>query len=514
MSPLDQISSSSQTLITAFLGLCLIYLIKWIVVTVQTIVSLPSGPWGYPIVGYLPFLKQHIYLEFEKLASKYGPVFSVKLGQENIVVICDWPHMKEAFSNEALLARPEAVFFPGIIDVPSFAEMSGDTWREHRRLSLHILRDIGLGKNVLENLVGEEIQTFLQELDNDGKSVDFIKKLGPSVSNNIAILLFGHKFDYDDSAKIKLDESAETTGRTFSFASIFVFLPWLARLYVALGKFNMDLIKKSILYIDSYIQTEVDQHIESSSDQVVDYIDGYLQERRKREKNANLSKELEENGNFSYGILRRNCASFFGAGSETVLSTMTWAMLYLIKYPEFYDKIQTEVEEVIGYERKPEYSDRNRMPFTMAFLYEVQRYSSVIPTNLFRRASRDTTIGTYKIPKDTFVLFNFWSVHHDPKLWTEPSKFDPSRFLTEEGTKAVKPAYLVPFSGGKRICSGEGLANVEMFLYLVCIVQQFRIKLEPGSELNLKAAFGISRRPEEMPNIIFERHQNKAKINN
>ena len=127
MSLFDYISSS-QTLINALIGLVSIHLIKWAVIAVKGVITLPSGPWGYPIVGYLPLIKQVLYLEFDKLSTKYGPVFSIKLGQKNIVVICDWVHMKEAFANDALLARPETAFFPG--SLPSFTEMSGDPWRE------------------------------------------------------------------------------------------------------------------------------------------------------------------------------------------------------------------------------------------------------------------------------------------------------------------------------------------------------------------------------------------------
>ncbi|XP_053209911.1 cytochrome P450 2J4-like [Panonychus citri] len=481
-------------------------LIKWILETIKSIRSLPSGPWGFPIVGYLPMIKQHLYLEFDKLSAKFGPVFSIKLGQENIVVICDWPHIKEAFTNEALLARPDTVFFPGIIEVPSLTEMSGDIWREHRRLSLHILRDVGLGKSVLENAIKEEIQCFLNALDADGKPVNFLKKLAPSVSNNISLLLFGHKFNYDDSVKMNLDNSIDIIGRQFSFADIFIFLPWLARLLVTFGAFKMDLIKKSLLYIESYVQSEIDSHEKKKSEEMTDYIDGYLREKQKREKNnENEPNSDQGSNNFSYDILRRNCFTFFAAGLETLHSTMTWAVYYLLKTPEFQDKIQSEIEEVIGHERNPDYSDHSRMPFTLAFLYEVHRHSSIVPVNLFRRAFRDITIGTHKIPKGTSILFNFWSVHYDPSLWTEPEKFDPSRFLVENGTKAVKPPYLVPFSGGKRICPGEGLANVEAFLYLVSILQKFRIKLETGTELNPEISFGISRRPTTLPDIIFER---------
>uniref|UniRef100_T1L5I1 Cytochrome P450 n=1 Tax=Tetranychus urticae TaxID=32264 RepID=T1L5I1_TETUR len=87
---------------------------------VTTIKRLPSGPWGLPIVGYYPFLKDESYLEFDSLSKKYGPVYSLKLGQHDVVVICDWNHHQLAFADESLLAKPHELFFEGLIKYPSF----------------------------------------------------------------------------------------------------------------------------------------------------------------------------------------------------------------------------------------------------------------------------------------------------------------------------------------------------------------------------------------------------------
>lgn len=100
------------------------------------------------------------------------------------------------------------------------------------------------------------------------------------------------------------------------------------------------------------------------------------------------------------------------------------------------------------------------------------------------RASEDTTIGGYNIPKGTNVLVNFWAIHHDPKHWPNPEKFDPTRFLSEDGTKLVKKDSFLPFSHGKRSCPGEALAQVELFLYITNILQKFRIEPSPGKQLS------------------------------
>ncbi|XP_015786919.1 cytochrome P450 2J2 isoform X2 [Tetranychus urticae] len=424
----------------------------------------------------------------------------MRLGSKDVVVINDWHHMKEAFANNSLLARPnQLLLLPGIVQVRSIVEMSGYPWREHRRLSLRVLRDVGLGKSRVEKLIMEEIEQFCGELEK-GPFDDFITKLLPSVSNNIANLLLGHCFKYNDPIKISLDNSVNQISKAFQFIGMQVFLPWLIKPLIALKKTNLNILKEYIAIMDNYVQSELEMHKANfEQGKIDDYIDGYLNE---------LSKRSGESDIFNSDILKRNVIDFFRAGTGTVLATLSWAILYLVKYPDYQDKIRSEIHEVIGVNNKPDYSYRTRMPVTMSFIAEVSRLGSVVGSSVIRRASQDTKIGKYTIPEDTIVIFNFWSIHRDPRLWTNPDEFNPSRFLTQDG-KVEKPSYLIPFSGGKRICPGEGFANVELFLYIVCMVQRYKIKTTSEEEISLEGDFSTVRRPSNMPRLMFE----KIKIN-
>ncbi len=75
--------------------------------------SLPPGPCGLPVVGYLPFLKRpdDIRKELTDMSCKYGPCFSIRLGSELLVVLSDHRLIREAFRNPVFDARPRNEFF-------------------------------------------------------------------------------------------------------------------------------------------------------------------------------------------------------------------------------------------------------------------------------------------------------------------------------------------------------------------------------------------------------------------
>ncbi|XP_054974944.1 cytochrome P450 2C21-like isoform X2 [Sorex araneus] len=178
---------------------------------------------------------------------------------------------------------------------------------------------------------------------------------------------------------------------------------------------------------------------------------------------------------FTLDNLITTIGDIIGAGTATTSSTLRYGLLLLLKYPEVTAKAQKEIERVIGKHRSPCMQDRSNMPYMDALVHEVQRFIDLAPNSFPHCVTQNIKFREYIFPKGTEILTSLSSVLHDGKEFPNPERFDPGHFLDENGN-FKKSDYFMPFSTGKRVCAGEGLARMELFIYLTSILQHFTLK--------------------------------------
>ncbi|XP_014191492.2 cytochrome P450 2K1 [Haplochromis burtoni] len=210
----------------------------------------------------------------------------------------------------------------------------------------------------------------------------------------------------------------------------------------------------------------------------------------------NLEKSGITKSHFHDDNLMMTVMNLFAAGTETTSTTLRWGLLLMAKYPEIQDEVQEELRRVIG-DRQVQVADRKNLPFTDAVIHETQRLSSIVPTALPHKTTQDITFQGHFIEKGTTVFPLLTSALHDPNEWERPHSFYPAHFLDKE-KKFVKRDAFIPFSAGRRICLGESLARMELFLFFTTLLQHFRFTPAPGvseEELDLTAVVGITLSP-------------------
>ena len=190
-----------------------------------------------------------------------------------------------------------------------------------------------------------------------------------------------------------------------------------------------------------------------------------------------LAAHDDDGSRLSRQQVRDQVVTFIVAGHETVASALTWAWHLLASNPEASAALRDEVDAVCP-SGTPGFDDAARLPWTSAVLDETLRLYP--PAWLVtRRSLAADVLGGVDVPADALVIVSPWLVHRDPASWPDPERFDPSRFLGEDGLRrrdlAASSAYL-PFGAGPRLCIGRDMALLEGVLVLASLVA--RVDLE------------------------------------
>ncbi len=223
-----------------------------------------------------------------------------------------------------------------------------------------------------------------------------------------------------------------------------------------------------------------------------------LTERRRSSISSNSSASLYTSSryrSFSFDHLSSMVQDLFVAGTETVSNTLDWAILYVTYYPDIQARIYNEIEKVLGRERYPTESDRFKLPYIEAFINETMRYHCAGPILVPKSTTCDVFFKGYQIPENTFVMINMWSCMRDVSYWSEPEKFQPMRFIDESGKFDNRNPAMMPFSIGKRACTGEAVARLQLFLIFTSLLQKFSFTFSDeqnyGKESLLRGIPGI-----------------------
>ncbi|KAG9471038.1 hypothetical protein GDO78_016096 [Eleutherodactylus coqui] len=442
--------------------------------------DLPPGPTPLPLLGNTLDIGGDIVNSLLKLREKYGDVFTVYLGSRPVVVVTGYKNVKEIY-----LDKSEDFLQRGAMPIwHDFYENYGvvftnnmERWRELRRFSISTLRDFGLGKSSTEERIQEETLYLVEKLRKSKESFfDPRQTLSRALCNIIFSIMFGNRREYEDK-----DIATVLTGiyESFLIASspwgqIYEMLPGVMKFIP--GKHQE--FFKSMNKLHQFVREKVKiNEMTLDPNNPRDYVDAFL---------IKIEKDkMNPSSEFNMKNLLASTLQVFFAGVETMSTTITYFLLLLLKYPDVLEKLHKEIDQVIGRNRSPTLQDRNLMPYTEAVIHEMQRFIDLLPLGVPRKTVNEVKLKGYTLPKGIDVFPMLTTVLKDPTCFKNPKEFNPENFLNKKGEFQKNDAFM-PLGAGKRICLGEALVRMEVFLFLVTIVQNFDLKSPvPLEELDI-----------------------------
>lgn len=452
--------------------------------------NLPPGPRGLPLLGHILFIGPRDYLYYSKLRKEFGDLCTVRLGGITTIVLNSYKAIQEAFNGqpETFSGRPIIHYLNEMNHRAGIILTDGPVWQEHRRFTLRLLRDFGVGRSGAEAIIADECSAIRERLDvaaSNAEPLDCRVLFTGAINNVIARLSLGERCGTDDpnfKRFVQYLDDILTFRLIDTIPLAFPFIMKVPPLLFLVEYFSGMRYKQDIMhdYIREKIKEreEVLSHAEGANVEPANICDAYILERNRQE----ASNPGEHT--FTEWQLIRNMMDLFLAGTETTATTMTWAILYLSQHPEIQEKMHKEILEHVGTDRPPVLADRPNLPFLCAVMDEVMRRASLLASNIFRRSLKDTKVLGYDIPANVVIVSNLYGVHHNPEFWEKPHEFYPQHFLTAEG--AYQPSkYLIPFSIGKRACLGESLAKAELFMALATVFQHYRVEIaDPKADID------------------------------
>ncbi|KAI6239891.1 Cytochrome P450 33C9 [Aphelenchoides fujianensis] len=462
--------------------------------------NLPPGPMPLPVLAHhlLGNLLDVIREPpgegpYRRWKEQYGAVSTYWMGATPIVSIGDYQTIMDTFQKDGETYAGRYAFkeFDVLVRGGDYGVIftEGDMWREQRRFALQVLRDFGLGKNLMQERVLDEVSAFLQQIDEDAaagvKEHPLPEHVDLAIGSIINALLFGYGFRGEKRAeffdlKQRVALHVKMLGHPLTMVAmpnprLFLKLPFIGRYVQSAVDTGNYLLKFYRDRIHDHEQT-LDENEPPS-----DFVHAFLQEWRKRDRAGEVHF-------FSHDQLVSMLYDMWLAGQETTSNTLAWGFAYLIHCPEIQKKCHEELDAVVGSDRLVTMSDKPNLPYCNAVINEVQRIANLVPQNVWHKTTKDTTINGHFIRKGTAILPQISIILSDPKVYEGPLRFDPNRFLDANG-KLKKADELIPFSVGKRACLGEGLARMELFLFTVNTLNRYT--LSAGKKLpNLQRKFG------------------------
>ncbi|KAJ3762519.1 cytochrome P450 [Lentinula raphanica] len=471
------------------LGVAAFILIYWLARRLQTNKKLPPGPKGLPILGNVLQLAStpQLWLLFDKMKTQYGPIMSLSLAGQNIVVLNTKAAALELMGRRSATYsdRPASIVADILGRATCLPFMKyGKQWQRMRRAG-HAVLNARASVQYLPIQVDEAIAVTRSLLTDQSSPLS--EKIHRSASSMISVIYGKQLLQRAASAK-------ESTQQVETHCPVSVTDP-LQTLIDIVHPFTIAMCPGAHLVeffpFLNYFPAAICQwkqkaitDFEHASEVFTNY---YTATVGANQMQPNLCASLAENkmtSSFTEFEKAWVTGTISAASLETTSTTMSFFLYAMSLYPDVQRRAQDELDRVVGKSRNPNFNDMEHLPYLRALVKELLRWQPVTPLAIPHATLEDDWYEGYLIPKGTTVLANVWSMNHDEDVYgPDVDQFKPERYLeqSEDGTGyALRPQYENDdgHSSYGFECVGRHVANHGLFINIATILWALSIEAQ------------------------------------
>ncbi|KAI1336781.1 cytochrome P450 [Xylariaceae sp. FL0016] len=435
--------------------------------------GLPPGPPTLPLIGNLHLMpREKGHLQFQKWAEEYGPIYSLILGTQIMIVLSSDQVVKDLLDKRSGIysSRPDKYLGNDIASggFRMLLMQYGETWRMVRGIVHHSL-NINASRAYVPYQDLESRAMLVGMLERPGRFFDHLRRFTNSLSTQI---VFGFRTPNLDDPKLKqlfhgLAEWSKLTGsQSAAILDVFPILRSLPDMLLPSRKHARELHRKEYnLFVGHYLTAKKK-----------------LKEGTAQPCFCSDLVRAQDQLKFSDGLAGYTSGSLLEAGSDTTAATLIGFVQALVIFPEVSVLAQAEIDRVCG-ERMPNLNDLPNLPYIRGCMKESLRWMPTTILGVPHAATRDDEYMGYRIPKGSGVLLNVWSIHNDPRRYPDPRRFDPNRWIQDNQSSAEalsnsdinKRDHFV-FGAGRRLCQGMHIADRNLFLGISRLLWAFNFE--------------------------------------
>lgn len=422
-----------------------------------------------------------MWLKFAEWAEEYGPIYQITAFGTTLVVVS-----KESIANEllglrgAIYSDRPALIMPGLISDHGFMGAMGwsDYWRRARKFAQSMLTTTIIQQN-LPKQTTEARQMVVDLARSPSNYAYWLERAGVNTSVKQIYGITEERGSAEERHVHEISSFMEQIERVSTPGMYLVeFIPSLLYLPEWLAPFKREaraLVRRHWNYMASLMDQPSDKYTKEVAETPESFARRFLR-----------TKE-------DWGISDREIvwvlSSIYGGASGTSSAAMQSIILNLCLFPQWQQRIQDEIDEVVGDQRLPNFDDSGSFPTIRAVIKECLRWRPVLSGGFPHSVIKDDVYQGFHIPKGAVIVPNQWAILRDPELYPESDSFRPERWLKPEYPTYQEPLTTYPnlkrfaaFGHGRRICPGLEVTEKSLVLQVSSLLWACSVQREKDGD--------------------------------